>query len=398
MLVSILAPNSLEIGSASPQNTTISVLTALFNKSITGISCIITLSAHSLKVLGRALQSDTLIGWNAPAGCGAACNYMIQYSAPALRCTELALDEVNAMLPVSYDGQTSFRTAYNATTPNSIEGFIDPISIAWHTYDTNGKSTVAGTRCSVYNTTQKSVVSFVNNTGMISPSIVSYNSPVNTDTQAIIDTCPEPGESSNATSISLYTYVTVGGWLIEQLFGDLVRLSEESDRSSYASRDYPFNLASNNLFSLNETAGTFTPNSKNVSTALEQILVNATVALITYWGQTTMVDASVIQDQLVWVYHIQRLWIIYATALAVTVACGAVGIACMLENGEVRDLAFWDIVRATRNSQLDVVVDGGEGGDVGESAMLQYAVHGKDLEVNTSGVFVLARPRRKGSN
>ncbi len=98
---------------------------------------------------------------------------------------------------------------------------------------------------------------------------------------------------------------------------------------------------SNNLFSVNKTAGTFTPNNENVSSALEQILVNATVALITYWGQTTTVDASVVQDQLVWVYHIQRLWIVYATALAVTAACGAVGLACILKNGEDRDLTFW---------------------------------------------------------
>ncbi|SJL15168.1 uncharacterized protein ARMOST_18653 [Armillaria ostoyae] len=400
-LVSILAPNSLEVGSALPKNTPISVPTALFNKPINGFDCTVTPSADSEKVLSLALQSETLIGWNAPAGCGTACNYTIQYPAPALRCTELDMVGVNTLLPVTQE--TGERTVYNATTLHPFEPwYIDPISIAWRTYDTNGKSTVAGTRCSLYNTTQKSVVSFVNNTGMISPSIISYNSPVNTDLQAIIDTCPKPGESNNVTSVSLYTYAIIGGWLFRQLEGTLIRQPEGSDAGtlaySYYSNENVFDLPTNNLFSVNETAGTFTPNSKNVSSALEQILVNITVALITYWGQTTMVNASVAQDQLVWVYDIQRLWIVYATALAVTAACGAVGLACVLKNGEDRDLTFWDIVRATRNSELDAVVDGEKYGDAGNDTMLQYAVQGRDLEANTSGVFVLARRRHKGSN
>ncbi|SJL15175.1 uncharacterized protein ARMOST_18661 [Armillaria ostoyae] len=399
VLVSILAPNSLEVGSASPQNTTISVPTALFNKPIDAFDCSLTPSGDWEKVLDRALQSETLMGWNAPAGCGTACNYTIQYSAPALRCTELAIDEANTMLPIQ---DIYNKTVYNAT--NSPGGHIEPMSIAWRTFDTNGKSTISGTRCALWNTTQQSVVSFANNTGMISPNITSYNNPVNTDPEVFLDeACFDSWESSNVTSVSLYTYALVGSWLFDQLHGALICITEYSPRNgplSYCdpSLDSQFNLATNNLFSLNETTGTLTPNSQNVSSALEQILVNLTVAMITHWDQTTMVNASVVQDQLVWVYHIQRLWIIYATALAVTAACGAVGFACILKNGEDRDLTFWDIVQATRNSELDAVVDGEKRRDVGESTMLQYAVQGRDLEANTSGVFILARPPRKGSN
>ncbi len=203
-LVSILAPNSLEVSSASPRNTNISVPTALFNKPVNKpglvFECLWILSEDLQKVLGLALHSDTLVGWNAPAECGTACNYTIQYSAPALRCTELAIDEVHTMLPVSQE--TGDGTVYNATKPVG-ELVLEPLSIAWRTYDTNGKSTVAGTRCLLYNTTQQSVVSFVNNTGTIFSSIISYNNPVNI---VIID-CPKPVEG---TSVSLYTYIMVG--------------------------------------------------------------------------------------------------------------------------------------------------------------------------------------------
>ncbi|KAK0194746.1 hypothetical protein F5146DRAFT_1132127 [Armillaria mellea] len=412
-LVSILAPNSLEVGSASPKNTTISVPTALFDKPIKGFPQTLEPPPADLtKVLRFALQSEKLVGWNAPAECGTACNYTIQYPAPALQCTELTIDEANIMLPI--DKNAGAQTVYNAThrtlpasllNESTLFGPAD-MSMAWWTYDTTGKSTIDGTRCSLYNTTQKSVVSFINNTGMISPSIISYDNPVNISWQEVGDELlSQAGVSVDAAFVSLWTYVLVGVWLVTQLTGSFVCYTPDGtvngtlySCSTSPDSDSEFDLTTNNLFSLNETAGTFTPKSANISSALEQILVNVTVALITYWGETTMVDASVAQDQLVWVYHVQRLWITYATALAVTAVCGAVGLVCILKNGEDRDLAFWDIVRATRNSELDAVVGGEKGGDVRKDTMLQYTVQGRDVEANTSGVFVLARPRLKGSN
>ncbi len=165
--------------------------------------------------------------------------------------------------------ETGYGAVYNGTILNLIGGFIE-LSITWRTYDTNGKSTVAGTCCSLYNTTQQSVVSFVNNTRMISPSIKSYNSPLNADPPVIIEMCPACWGSNNATSVSLYTYALIGYWLFGQLEGTLVCGTEHTHSNwtlGYCgpSTNPNFNLASNNLFSLNETAQTFTPNSKNVS-------------------------------------------------------------------------------------------------------------------------------------
>ncbi|PBK95086.1 hypothetical protein ARMGADRAFT_1077845 [Armillaria gallica] len=82
---------------------------------------------------------------------------------------------------------------------------------------------------------------------------------------------------------------------------------------------------------------------------------------------------------------------------AVTVACGVVGLACILKNGEDSDVTFWDIVRETRNSELDAVVDGEKSGDTGKDTMLQYAAQGKDSDANVSGIFVLARPHQRRS-
>ncbi len=164
-LVSILAPNSLEIGTAPPKYTTISVPTVYFSTAhLSGSQCDDDKPyAAWQKVLRRALESDKLLAWDAPVGCGAACNYTIQYIAPALQCTELGIDEVNKLVPST----VPYTVVYNATYTGTN------MSMAWRMYGANGQSTATGAHCSLYNTTQQSVVSFINNNGTISPSIIS---------------------------------------------------------------------------------------------------------------------------------------------------------------------------------------------------------------------------------
>ncbi|SJL15171.1 uncharacterized protein ARMOST_18657 [Armillaria ostoyae] len=232
------------------------------------------------------------------------------------------------MVPSDGDLTTVYNATYNIDRTTYL---VANMSMAWRTtYDANGNTTIAGARCSLYNTTQQSVVSFSMNR-FHGPVAVVFKT-------AITSSTLRPGPPTHPCGIGFMTSLT--------------------ERS--------------NLFSLNETAGTFTPNSENVVNALEQILLNATVALISSMGHTTTVNPSVAEDKLVWVYHVQRLWI----------------------NGEDSDLTFWDIGRATRNSELDAVVEGEKRGDTG----VQNTVQEMDLEANTSGVFILARPRRKGSN
>ncbi|PBK65011.1 hypothetical protein ARMSODRAFT_1022714 [Armillaria solidipes] len=395
-LVSIFAPNSLEIGAASPQNTTLSVPTIFFSKSnFSKLQWNPILSAGARRVLDHALQSETLNGWNAPVGCGIECSYTIQYTAPALRCTELSLDEVDALLP---DSQ-SLPTIYNSTDSLSNPTAGANMSMAWRTYEADGRSKTSGAHCSLYNTTQQSVVLFVNNTRVISPAIISYDNLTKFSSNLFTSThLPIGGNNTLVSDFSpLLTYVAIVSWLYGSLAGS-IQYSPKALLAHLSSGDKEL-LSNNLLFSLNETAGTFTPNSENVLGALEQILVNTTVAMITSMGHTTLVNASVVQDQLVWVYHGQRLWIIYATALALTATCGGIALVCMLKNGGESDLTFWDIVRATRSSDLDAVVEGERLGDAGKDTMLQYeAVKGMDTDRNASGVFVLARPRHEGSS
>ncbi|PBK64987.1 hypothetical protein ARMSODRAFT_978674 [Armillaria solidipes] len=384
VLVSILAPNSLEVGPALPKDTSISVPTVIFSKSnLSETHCDYYPSPAWERVLGHALQSDTLIGWNVPVGHGFECNYMVQYLAPGLQCTELGMDEVNTMLWQNiHFPATVYDATYNLTDPSTGAN----LSMVWHMYHADGKSTAAGACCLLYNTTQQSVVSFVNNTRIISPSIISYNAKYHFEPSFACGAV----HGRNPLYPELASFLTIVAWLYNQLNRSILYSLPNSTVQNWFSGTKL--MTSTSLFLINQTVRTFTPNSENVSRALEQILVNVMVAMITSMGHTTMVNASMAQDELIWVYHVQRLWIIYATALAVTAVCGAVRLACILKNGEDSNLTFWDIVWATRNSELDVV-EREKLGDAVKETMLQYAVQGRDSDMNTSGVFALTRSR-----
>ncbi len=82
-------------------------------------------------------------------------------------------------------------------------------------------------------------------------------------------------------------------------------------------------------------------------------MLNTTIAFISSEGEMTLVEASVAQDQLVWVYQSPRLWIPYGVTLVCTAVCGAAGLVCMVKNNDVRDLGFSAITKATRNEDLD---------------------------------------------
>ncbi|KAK0445059.1 uncharacterized protein EV420DRAFT_1573231 [Desarmillaria tabescens] len=125
-------------------------------------------------------------------------------------------------------------------------------------------------------------------------------------------------------------------------------------------------------------------------TSLERILVNARA------GKRTTVNATIMQNQLVWVYNARRLWGTYATALALALICGAVGLVCMLNNDDIRDLAFSDIVRATRNAELDSIFGGEIGADARNKVVLQYNTQKGDGTV--SGGFVVLKSCKERSS
>ncbi|KAK0433075.1 hypothetical protein EV421DRAFT_1910370 [Armillaria borealis] len=287
-LVSILTPNALEVSSGSPRNNNISVPTVSFSNGdawTMGVmtNCTFTTTVAWEQILSCSFQSDSLIEWNAPAGCGSACNYTIEYAALALQCSDIGQDKIlhdgygsshpSNPSAILRSTNSSLDTAvYNATTSTIVNSMWN-FTMAWHTYHNSPENiTVAGVWCSFYNSTQRAVVSFINNTVLISPSVISYN-----DLFSICDviwgclngSIPVAGLSTHMS------YMVIMGWLCDQLDGAIEFMSV-GDQQWFSETK----VLTSNLFSMNETAQTFSPNPSNMSHALEEVIVNAMIALM----------------------------------------------------------------------------------------------------------------------
>ncbi|PBK74226.1 hypothetical protein ARMSODRAFT_971477 [Armillaria solidipes] len=389
-MATVVAANSLEVGTASIQSELISIPTIVFNTDppehswgyVPADSCDYALSSGWERTLGQSLQSDELIGWKAPLRCGT--------PAPALRCFDLGPDEIfdndESVYPLSLAPRhplvilrttTPVRGVYNATY--SLDFRTADIAMAWRTYNASNESAASG----------QSTVSFVNNTGIISPRILSYNDPY-ASFDIPTPKCNESGPIRNSSSsVEAYhiSYFAIANWLFKQLSGsiDYVHVGPQG-------WDTKTEVMMTDLFSLNDTARTFSENTVNIKGALERMLVNATVALISLAGDTTTVDAAVARDLFVWVYDAHRLWITYSiTALGMTFVCGVLGLVCIMRNGEAGDVSFSDIAKATRNTELDDVFGEWVDEDTRDRSILQYGIRRRMDGLDASRIFRLVK-------
>ncbi|KAK0227227.1 hypothetical protein EDD85DRAFT_794501 [Armillaria nabsnona] len=406
-LVSIFAPNSLMIGSASPRNDVLNVPSIFFDTSKEGMGwtsgfgglgdCTVKASSVWKRILGRAFQSDELITWKPPEGCQDGCNYTIEYPAPALLCSDISEDEILGNGDVDQASDPTQPTVHLSSPSWSLTDSVynsnhylnhtgAAIAIAWRTQDTSGtETTIGGARCSLYNTTQKAVVSFLNNTATILPSIISYNEAFgnfgNTSCNKL------SGNAADTPLLAYYTsYYAITDWLFQQLDGSIVFFHEGVMGISNISTS----ILASNLFTLNEYTEQFSSSTGDIRGGLEKLLVNFTVALIASSTDTIAVNASVSQNQLVWVYDANRLWTIYGIALACTAVGGAVGLACILKDGDDESFSFLDILRATRNQELDDLFKTDIDRDTRNHSVLQYTAL-KGYSSNMFRVFRLTK-------
>ncbi|KAK0209695.1 hypothetical protein IW262DRAFT_1528555 [Armillaria fumosa] len=419
-LVSILAPNSLEIGSALPINDTLHVPTILFNESSQGtgwnpefgayLNCAVKTSTVWKRILGWSFQSDELITWKPPEGCQNGCNYTIEYPAPALHCSDISQDEIlgnaNDTYASSDPPQPIAQLPYallaeQVYAANSYLNYSEAsIAMAWRTQgdalsnDAFSNKTVGGARCSLYNTTQRAVVSFLNSTATIQPNIISYNEAFE-DFSIGERGCDMISSDNVNTTLPAYyaNYYAIADWLFQQLDGSIIFYAE----GILAGPNVSTNIATSDIFYLNEFTGEFSPRTPDIRRDLEQLLVNLTVALIASSMNTTEVSASVEQNKLVWEYDAHRLWIIYGIALALTAVSGTIGLACILKDGDTENLSFMDILRVTRNPELDELYGEDMDNTTQAQSVLQYNVP-KAYGPNIFGIFRLAQRHVVESN
>ncbi|KAJ7679444.1 hypothetical protein DFH06DRAFT_1121136 [Mycena polygramma] len=328
------------------------------------------------QVVLAGLTSETPLGWTMPEGCAPECHYNITYFAPALRCSDLAPDQIDdraGSIPgtcshflvfisrqsrenphkwpqklnvtVTDTQSVQFRRSRHASPEHSVE--IDPPAAWLAGYDQE----LAGAL----------TTGLVNFTAGSSVSVEEFHEPLNT-TQRYNHVFNEGGFNNSNPNVGIPGVrfaPGLGSGLHYFAFADamaarLLGLVQCDFHGTINAGDTL--VLETNLFespfgcNASETQRFTGLNSSASITNMSQGFVH------TGTGFTT-VNALVPSTDNIYFYNRRTLGATYLTAFVCLLAVSALGMTCLVSNGEPSSNSFSQLLIATRNCGLDPVAD-----------------------------------------
>ncbi|KAJ7448915.1 hypothetical protein FB451DRAFT_1411041 [Mycena latifolia] len=371
------------------------------------------------KVVLESLTSAGPLGWTIPGGCAPECRYNITYYAPAIRCSELAPDQINdggrSTVPrVFQDPPAAYLMGYDAEPAKAFTTGIvnftavnDPFdftsstdqyiwTLAYFPFvasnaDEGALINAAGSMCTWYNATHAAQTHFVNGTQESSVSVVEFHDALNT-------TLRRPGHIFNEeANINLPVvggpgvgfapglggplhFFAVADAISARLLGTITR-----DWSGNFVQQGPRNTASlileTTLFespdSFNASTLQFTglnisSSITNMSQGLENLVANITLGFVHLGTGFITVDALVASTHTVYHYTRATLVVTYLAAFGCLLAISALGMFCLVANGEPSSNSFSRLLMVTRNPKLDHVMIEASPGVSADDARLMF--------------------------
>ncbi|KAJ6464030.1 hypothetical protein C8R45DRAFT_1220122 [Mycena sanguinolenta] len=404
-IITILAP-SLNTHQASTAVRTLTVPT--LNTTTDAVQNDVLLSVTSSygtvtdlwnKTALTALLSESPAGWTIPDGCSPECSYSFTYAAPALRCTDLQPNQIADRVDPIYqnvnrtfqDPPAAYLLAYDAnsdgagyqssplnfTVQNDATAETDQYTwtLAYVPYLAANEAPGAlinatGAACVFYSATHIANTHYFNGTQESSVTVGEFHEPLNTTYR----------QNGGFTGTSLFLNSSQPGTVFSPGVGGQIHLLAIADAiSAHLAGDLVLNthfsiltsttlVMETNLFepynveTLNEIRATnaginTTAVVTDISQALEDLVANVTLGFVNLAMGTATVNASVNSQDLVFVYNRKTLIATYASTFAALVVMSLIGMFCLLKNGESSSNSFSRLLLASRNSELDVVVD-----------------------------------------
>jgi hypothetical protein len=97
---------------------------------------------------------------------------------------------------------------------------------------------------------------------------------------------------------------------------------------------------------------------KTLARALEDLSRNFTYSLLSLNAASTSVPVAVYSPQNFYSYNRKNLFAAYMTALVVTIVCITIGLFALWDNGVPQNTSFSNVLRTTRNPDLDNLTTG----------------------------------------
>ncbi|CAG8416426.1 unnamed protein product [Penicillium salamii] len=303
-------------------------------------------------------------------------SYILEFSGPSYKCQNLSevIAETKGITytDVSGNNYISFqdvwdryamnssdhpnsRTIYSGSVPSFLN---NTLLIATRPYPYLKNSTETSLVCKLWNTSYVLDVSF-NDT-------IQSLVPVSTD---LVAPCDWNSGTAIYSGLSLDQQESLGGYYITHLlFSSLIkgtlRINPSGELMGDATRlmqsglfECPELLDSDSYPQVKSTASP-TCRNKTLGRALEDLSRNFTYSLLSLNAANTSVPVSVNSPKNFYSYDWKNLITAYATALVVTFVCITTGFLALCSNGVPGKTSFSNLLRTTRNPDLDVLTTG----------------------------------------
>ncbi|KAF9064817.1 hypothetical protein BDP27DRAFT_1229885 [Rhodocollybia butyracea] len=429
-LLPVLVPGALTIESGTITSTVGQVpsldLSSMYPLSVTNMNTFSNYLQPSdlfKQAIYVAATTDVTPGWHVPEGeCTSAlsCSYTFNYSAPALRCTDLSPNDIgngtdpgngtavlinlddwelpdnrnfvgtyNATSNLNRTEPIAFTSVWNDTSPCDLTiaciphfGVNNPLALQ------DSELTPVGSTCTFWNATYSATTTFVNNTQTTSSQVLSYNSPIS-PSNCSIDACINSWGGSTSI-LSPDANFAIASRAMAETFVDLFlgNLTFYGHTGTFLGAGETTSAQLTPLFSVNSTVDLWsfdlTSPSGNLSQGLTNLFTNTTLAFIsiasnlTYPSSTpptTLAKMQILPSYNQYHYVYWKLWLIYGLAV-LAVSIGAVyGIWCMRVDVHPDDMSFSEMVAATRYMDVNLATIKNEG-----AMRLQYCEELKPID------------------
>lgn len=404
-LIPILAP-SLTVRLGDPNIRDIQVPTlALYTDQDIGAVDVVKLRYDKVseawdRVAVEALISNKALGWEVPKQCAPECDYNVTYSAAALRCSDLAPNQISNADPRSASNSQETPAAIlsgynlNVASPGvlnftiqirNISDVVSPdtpaalrdhygITLAFLPFNNtdfeNPDSPPIGSQCTFYNATYAARVSFFNGTQANDVHVLEYHDPLNSSYLLNSVIVPDDDTSDYLSNDHFLSGVgahvnllamadSISKHLVgEMRWGSVPGVFLYDGNADLILKTDLFNMISNPIKLTTSLNLNFAGGITNLSQSLTDLASNVTLNFMNLNLGNTVVPARIPSRTSVYRYNRKSLIATYFVATAVMVVAAIAGLTCLVSNGVPSSNSFSQIMVTTRNEKLDYIASG----------------------------------------
>jgi hypothetical protein len=381
-VVTIMAPQSLKVApgllyteqaNATSLNFTQGPMTAanIFSGGYTGPS------SAWLRTVQKAMMTPAPVSLPSPPNCATGCSYNITYKAPALQCTDLPASDLTphtASGPQTlYSGSSSLWPTMNATGTDT--GILVPyftsnasdhdsaytLRIEWSglAFDSSSPSSATpdsplGVECNFVEADYSAFIWFNGTIQYFDPQIVSIGQTL-VGQLANGHNCSVTPDASQPCWVNGINFRATAEAFSRLILGTIIYNGSGSLQVTSGTPDLLPLFDTNTTLVGQTTSWSFNRTVPDMSSALQDMLCNVTVALIGARNDVANVTVTYEAGGIAWAFDEWLIYAIYGPTLAVFGMFSIYGLWCVWNDGAV-DNSFSNFLVATRGESIDRAV------------------------------------------